>query len=462
MFARFCFLLAGLLVSAWSVVAGPPEKKRKDIPQRVVQLKSELLRPCEVSVAINPKNPKHFVASALGYPKKPGGSKNASFVSFDAGKTWKAVLMPNPDNRTQGDDAVAFGPDGTVFHTYISFTGLRRKRAPRVSSGIFCNSSKDGLKWKKPVPVVDHINTDEPFEDKPWIVCDCSEDSPHKGNIYVAWTKFDVYGSRDPKDKSHIYFSRSTNGGKSFTPSWKISDFPGDALDDDDTVEGAVPAVGPKGEVYVAWAGPKGLVIDKSTDGGVTFGKDTFISKMPGGWNIPVKGIPRHNGLPITKVDCSKGKFRGSVYVNWIDERNGDPDVFVSHSRDGAKTWSKPIRVNDDKVKNGVAQMFAWMAVDPVDGSVNVIFHDRRGLKGTNTGVTLARSVDGGKTFVNYRVKQKPSEFRPVLFFGDYNGIAARGGRVVAVYPHFTGKKSIEVSAAVFRFQPGTQKPHIE
>ncbi|MBK7266279.1 MAG: hypothetical protein IPI12_08095 [Ignavibacteriales bacterium] len=40
----------------------------------------------------------------------------------------------------------------------------------------------------------------------------------------------------------------------------KISDKSGDCVDEDNTVEGAVPAVGPNGEVYVSWTGPYGLL----------------------------------------------------------------------------------------------------------------------------------------------------------------------------------------------------------
>ena len=62
--------------------------------------------------------------------------------------------------------------------------------------------------------------------------------------------------------------------------------------------------------------------------------------------------------------------------------------------------------MNDDPVGNGAAQFFTWMAVDPVDGSVNVVFYDRRDLAGTLTGLTLARSTDGGQTFVNHQIDQ--------------------------------------------------------
>src|SRR5207249_8203130 len=112
------------------------------------------------------------------------------------------------------------------------------------------------------------------------------------------------------------------------------------------------------------------------------------------------------------------------IYVNRIDTRFGDPDVFVAHSRDQGATWSEPVRVNDDPKGNGKAQLFTWMAVDPADGSVNVIFFDRRNTTDHRMGLTLARSVDGGRTFVNHPVNQEPFAVDGSVFFGDYIGVA--------------------------------------
>src|SRR5437868_5614266 len=109
----------------------------------------------------------------------------------------------------------------------------------------------------------------------------------------------------------------------------RISDGAGDCRDSDNTVEGAVPAVAPNGDVYIVWAGPLGLVFKKSTDGGLTFGKEKVISQMPGGWDFSVAGLERANGMPITGVDLSNSPNKGTLYVNWIDARNSDPDVFV-------------------------------------------------------------------------------------------------------------------------------------
>jgi hypothetical protein len=429
--------------------------------QRVVRVSDpDAKQPAEVAVTINPKNPEQIVGASFqrGKPPKPYAG-SYTYVTTDGGQTWKTVPSQDPANLVQGDDALAFGGDGSVYHAHLSFDGIRAKRPKRAESGILVSASRDGgLTWEAPVPVINHVNTVTPFEDKPAITTDNAAASKNKGNVYLAWTRFDEYGSADPACHSQIYFSRSTDGGKTFSMPIRINDDSGDCLDSDNTVEGAVPSVGPHGEVYVVWAGPLGLVFDKSTDGGLTFGKDKVIGQMPGGWDFEVAGLERANGMPVTGVDVSAGPNKGTLYVNWIDARNGDPDVFVASSSDGGESWSQPVRVNDDVTGNGKSQFFTWMSVDPADGSVNVSFYDRRDTKGARTGLTYARSTDGGRTFVNYKIPQEPFDSDPKTFFGDYIGVAAYGGRAVTMYMHFTGDRDLAVSAAIFRFKPGTQE----
>lgn len=429
--------------------------------QQVVRItEPSAIAPAEVTIAINPKNPDNMIAASFqtGRPPKPrAGSYH--YVTFDGGKTWKTVPTPDPKNLVQGDDVVAFSSDGIAYHAHLSFDGIRLARPPRAENGMIVNVSKDGGNtWTDGTPAINHINTVIPFEDKPGLVVDNALSSPSKGNVYLAWTRFDVYGSSNPEHRSQIYFTRSTDQGQTFSMPIRISDTGGDCLDGDNTVEGAVPAVGPNGEVYVVWAGPLGLVMDKSLDGGLTFGKDKVIGNMPGGWDFSVEGLDRANGMPVTGVDLSNGPNKGTLYVNWIDERNGDQDVFVMSSRDGGDTWSAPVRVNDDPVKNGKVQFFTWMAIDPADGSVNVIFYDRRDGKATETHLTLARSVDGGKTFVNHKVDLPAFSANPRMFFGDYSSISAYDGRVVPVFMHFLNDGKLAVSVALYRFKPGTQE----
>ena len=436
-------LLALLVISCASVSA-----------QQVVRITApDAINPAEVTIAINPKNPDNMIAASFqtGRPPKPrAGSYH--YVTFDGGKTWKTVSTPDPKNLVQGDDVLAFSNDGVAYHAHLSFDGIRLARPVRAENGMIVNVSKDGGNtWTEGTPAINHINSVTPFEDKPGLVVDNAPGSRFKGNVYLAWTRFDVYGSSNPEHHSQIYFTRSTDQGQTFSMPFRISDTGGDCLDSDNTVEGAVPAVGPNGEVYVVWAGPLGLVFDKSTDGGLTFGKDKVIGDIPGGWDFGIEGLSRANGMPVTGVDLSNGPNKGTLYVNWIDARNGDPDVFVMSSPNGGETWTAPVRVNDDALKNGKAQFFTWMSIDPVDGSMNVVFYDRREGKGTATGLTLARSVDGGKTFVNHKIDVPSFNVNERVFFGDYSSISAFDGRVVPVFMHFVSEGNLAVSVALFR-----------
>ena len=429
--------------------------------QQVVRItEPNAINPAEVSIAINPKNPDNMIAASFqtGHPPRPrAGSYH--YVTFDGGKTWTTVPTPDPTNLVQGDDVVAFSQDGIAYHAHLSFDGIRLARPVRAESGMIVNVSKDGGNtWTEGTPAIDHINSVIPFEDKPGLIVDNAPGSRWNGNVYMAWTRFDVYGSSNPEDHSQIYFTRSVDHGQTFSMPFRISDTGGDCVDSDNTVEGAVPAVGLNGEVYVVWAGPLGLVFDKSLDGGLTFGKDKVISDFPGGWDFAVEGLDRANGMPVTGVDLSDGPNKGTLYVNWIDARNGDPDVFVMSSRDGGNTWSTPVRVNDDPLKNGKVQFFTWMAVDPADGSINIVFYDRRDTTGTQTRLTLARSVDGGRTFVNYKIDQQPFAANSRTFFGDYSSISAYEGRVVPAFMHFVDDGRLAISVALFRFKLGTQE----
>nr|MBK9651771.1 glycosyl hydrolase [Bacteroidota bacterium] len=119
----------------------------------------------------------------------------------------------------------------------------------------------------------------------------------------------------------------------------RINKVAGDCIDSDNTVEGAVPAVGPNGEIYVAWAGPNGLVFNRSFDEGNTWlSSETPIDPMPG-WDYAIPGIYRANGLPVTACDVSGGAYTGTVYVNWSDQRNGasNTDVWLAKSTDSGR-----------------------------------------------------------------------------------------------------------------------------
>ncbi len=121
---------------------------------------------------------------------------------------------------------------------------------------------------------------------------------------------FDEYNNKDTANfHTRILFSKSTDGGVTWSNSLKINQFDGNCLDDDYTVEGAVPVAGPKGEIYVAWAWNDKIWFDKSLDGGQTWlERDIVAADQPGGWTYDVPGISRCNGLPVLCSDLSNGQ----------------------------------------------------------------------------------------------------------------------------------------------------------
>lgn len=395
-----------------------------------VRVDHAVYAPEETAIIIDPNDSNHMAAVAQG-------QGCYYFHSGDGGASWDEGSITDPYDL--GDPTIAVDADGIAYYGYIGTFS---------HSGIFVARSTDrGVSWEPAVAVLEH-DSGAPFEDKETPVCDCTF-GPYAGRLYVSWTQFDAYGSSDPADSSRILFSYSRDQAASFTPPIRVSDQGGDCRDRDGTVEGAVPAVGPYGTVYLTWAGPRGIEFDRSDDGGDSWGVDRVISDIPGGWDFAVSGIYRCNGLPITKVDLSGGLYSGRLYVLWSDQRNGDTDVFLIYSDDGGDHWSPRRRVNGDPIGNGRDQFFPWMDVDPVTGHIYVVYYDRRASTDDATEVWLAVSTDGGDTFSEEVISQSPFTPNPTVFFGDYIGIAARNGRVRPFWMRLDGSQMSDWTALV-------------
>lgn len=247
-------------------------------------------------------------------------------------------------------------------------------------------------------------------------------------------------------DKSRILFSKSVDSGLTFSTPVKLSQFEGNCIDDDLTTEGAVPSVGINGEIYVAWSFNNKIYFDKSLDNGKNWlTEDIVISHQKGGWSNYIPGIGRSNGMPVTAVDLSNSKHRGTIYVNWTDHRNGsnNTDVFMAKSKNQGKSWSKPKKVNTDKSISH--QFFTWMSVDPSTGYIYIVYYDRNQLNNLQTSVTLAVSYNGGKKFVSKKISENLIDAVPnTVFFGDYNNIHALNGVIRPIWTHYeNGKLSI-------------------
>lgn len=374
----------------------------------------------EPGIAVNPRNPQQVVAVFQD-------NAHASY-SVNGGRDWQAASGVDPHNyRVSGDVSVTYDTQGHAIICYIAFDKLGTfnywgHNATR--NGIFIRRSLDGGKtWE-----ADHIPVSElptqpgiPFEDKPYIIAD-NGNGPHAGNLYIGWTRWTLTDSQ-------MLFTRSTDGGKTWSKPIEIDDHPGLPRDDNGALEGFDAAVAADSTVYAIWSNEEGIVLTSSHDGGASFSRPHLILHTAP-IMFAIDTLERANGFPQISVDPRSER----LYVTWSDYRNGDLDVFCASSSDKGKTWSQPVRVNNDPVHNGAEQFFQWSAVDPADGSVDVLFYDRRSdPQNRKQIVVLARSTDGGHTFANYAWTDNAFEAGGV-FFGDYTGLAAFGGRVYGVW----------------------------
>ncbi|MCB9355894.1 MAG: T9SS type A sorting domain-containing protein [Lewinellaceae bacterium] len=386
--------------------------------------------PNEPSIMMDYNHPNVMVAAA---------NINKYYLSQDTGRTWTAYNLSS-SYGVWGDPALDVDPAGNFYFFHLSNppTGNWIDR-------IVCQKSQDGgQSWND--GSFTGLNGTK-AQDKQWSAID-----RNNGNIYLTWTQFDDYGSSNPADSSIILFSKSTDGGANWSQPLRINSIAGDCIDSDNTVEGATPAVGPNGEVYVSWAGPNGIVFNRSTDQGNTWlSHEIPVDPMPGGWDHNITSIQRANGLPITRCDLSGGPHHGTIYINWADQRNGfgDTDIWLAKSTDGGNTWSGPVRINDDPP--GKQQFFPWMAIDQTNGYLYFVFYDRRHYAGDMTDVYIAYSQDGGNTFVNKRISESPFLPTAGVFFGDYTNIVAHNNIVRPIWTRLhNGQLSIWTDVTPF------------
>ncbi|MCK9451288.1 MAG: T9SS type A sorting domain-containing protein [Bacteroidales bacterium] len=373
----------------------------------------------EPSIWINPKNPLEIMA---------GTNLNYWYYSEDGGYTWESNVLESPQYGVWGDPVIMTDTAGDFYFYHLS--------NPPIGNWIdriVCQKfDKGSRQWSSGTYM--GLNGTK-AQDKQWAVVD-----PATNTIYVTWTQFDDYGVSDPACQSNIRFSKSVDAGQSWTPAITISQVAGNCVDSGETTEGAVPAVGPNGEIYVSWSGPEGIVFDRSLDGGETWlDEDIAVDPHIGGWDFDIPGISRSNGMPVTKCDLGNSVHRGTIYINFADQRNGadDTDIWLTKSTDQGETWTEPVRVNDDEP--GKQQFFTWMDIDQTNGHLYFVFYDRRAYDDNQTDVYMAVSGDGGETFTNTKISESPFIPWNNVFFGDYNNISAHNNTVRPIWTRMEG-----------------------
>ncbi len=351
---------------------------------------------------------------------------NHMFVSRNKGRSYKHQTMKSPLG-VYGDPVLIHLPSGIIAYAHLA--KAKNKLWPDTFDQIVVQySANKGRSWSKGVGT----GKNGKMHDKPWLCVDDNPRSPFYNRVYLTWTQFDKYESRDPKDSTQILFAYSTNQTKSFTSPIRISERGGDCLDGDSTVEGATACIGPNGEVYVAWAGHEALYLTQSKDGGENWYKNRIIYHIPKGWDLDIPNYNRTNGLPFIVSDSA-----GVLYIVTVLEENGYNKAILLQSRNQGLQWER-IDLNTTAQSHA---MMPHLSLDKKSGTLAILFYE---VVNAKTYVRLLFKKAVQNSFETLTLNPKP--FSPPsqnVFFGDYIQVNTIQGIIAATWTEIIGDQTI-------------------
>jgi hypothetical protein len=402
----------------------------------------------EPDIEVNPANPLNMVASSNDY----GSCCDQYYTSFDGGQTWSTGNMSIEKPLKIGSDPVtAFDrKHGTTLHSSLSFSVQHAAGTQACDGDVVVSPSRDGgLSWDKVVVVDDGVGCDfsksQLFNDKEWIVVDNNPASQFYGRAYIVWAQFkSAYGAYL---SSPILESHSDDGGYSWTKPQEISgsnaalctfqsDGPAGQCNED---QFAVPTIGTDGTVYVAFENGQNqalwetgdfyedqYLLVKSTDGGQTWSSPTFVVGMEDGsadYPINVSGRQTLSGYQVRVNSAGNivaSPIDGKLYLVFSDNRNGthdsanpvtNTDVFLMVSDNGGASWSGPMQVD----AGAGDQWFPWVDVNPTNGKIGILYHDRGNVNGDFYNTAIAEGTPGA--LIKTTVSAAPSNPVDSIFF---------------------------------------------
>jgi hypothetical protein len=327
----------------------------------------------EPSIAVNPIDPNNIVIVWRQFDNVLSNFRQAGHAySFDRGVNW---TFPGPltPGTFRSDPVVDADSAGGFYYNSLQND---------FDMDVF-KSLDGGVNWGPPVPAFGG--------DKNWMAVDRSG-GIGDGNVYGMWQlSGGCCGSR--------IFTRSTDGAESFEEPVDVKNTP---------VLGTM-AIGPDGEVLIAGIEGFGneFAVARSNNAQDADKVPTFVGReidLGGGLGTPPGDNPNPGGLTgqtWVAVDRSNRPSRGNVYVLMsVNPPGDDPqDVNVIRSSDGGRTWSAPVRVNDDPLSTNAWQWFGTLGVAP-NGRLDAVWNDTRESGEPNLSrLYYAYSWDAGRTW---------------------------------------------------------------
>ncbi len=204
------------------------------------------------------------------------------------------------------------------------------------------------------------------------------------------------------------------------------------------------------GDAFVFWpsVGNNKILVAKSTNGGASWGVPVMLATTFDSFNIGVPAMASRRALIYLAAGADASSGLDNVYVSWTDlsgesgctEAANEPGtntastcktrIWFSRSADGGATWSAAVRIHHQASLND--QFNHWLAVDPTNGKIGVMYYDTVADPGRHqTQVYFQSSADRGLSWgTPLQVTTAPTDetaagANTVDQYGDYNGMAA-------------------------------------
>jgi hypothetical protein len=395
------------------------------------------LRQVDVSRAAGSQNQVALSASADGShllaasnsldPRLPDrGVRVAIYTSADGGSSWR-TLSPDRTSRSRCSTADASTALSAAGREVVAFVA-RLCSVPFDVAALGVDvvyRRGPTARWSRAVvaPISKQYGND-----KPSVAIDSQPGSPHRGRIYIAWSRW-----RGVDVPIRIALSSSDDGGRSWTQPRIVAGLPA-------AVSGfADLSVGPGGALYLSWTDDRrNVFVARSVTGGASFAKATLVARALG----PPSALCGYSGVAIRAqprrcitTDPSVVDAGRRVYVTWTGpiDKGARQDVFVRGFSLPLAPLTRPLRVVSGRAAAHGDRFHAAMSYDAAGVRLWLCFYDTSAdPKGVRALYSCVASRDG--------VRWTP--VRPVASvasnetvddaldsgYGDYEGLAAAAG----------------------------------
>jgi len=344
-------------------------------------------------IAVNPRDPRNIVTYYQQDRWNDGGAHGlVASVTRDGGAHWKQVVVPGLSQCSGGvyerasDPGLSFAPNGDLYEISLSFN------VNDFDNAILASKSTDGgLHWSRPATL--KSDTDEALQNDKELI---TADPTNSKRVYAVWDRTNEQGGQP------VWFSRTTNGGRSWEPAKIIYD-PTPRF----TISNQIVVLPDGTLVDMFFEGPAGaaeepdrpfarprttatplrqddenlIQIIRSTDHGKTWSKPITVAQIDPADIVDPDG---HQPLRTADIvpDIAVDRATGRMHVVWQDGRftQSGAAIMLTSSGNGGRSWTSPLRVSKtpDSAPQGNGQAFTAMVDVAAHGTIGVTYYDFR------------------------------------------------------------------------------------